>query len=259
MMMQVKGIEDSQLVNSYSSQKVDSERHLLNPLYLQNQQQLANSNPLPYTSVVTPPSTAGADSQIHDYATLDNFQPTVPQWPPQQPREYSDPTPPLNGEVAYYASSSGEAAAAYSEPLTQNGGYKVGEDGIVTDLQGYASLDPTAHHSYDYPQVNGEARVGTEGLSTLSIPQPYETPLESSYEDASSTNMSRSSTPLSARRESPKRREMDPVSNYTSLKGEEKSSPYAEHSPVPDVDQLSSPGRTVSSPTHDYATLEPPK
>lgn len=247
--MEVKAVDGNQLVNSYSSQKVDYERHLLNPLYLQKQQQMANTNPLPYTSVVTPPSTTGEDSQVHEYATLDNFQPTVLQWPLHQPQEYSNPTPSPNGEAVHYASSSGEASTGYSKPVVQDGSYIVGEDGIVTDLHGYATLDPTTHHSYDYPHTNGATSTfAAEVVSTLTVPQPYETPLESSYEDASSTNLSRSSTPLSVRSGSPGREE-----------GEEKSSPYAEPSPTPDADKPTSPSNVASCPTHDYATLEPPK
>lgn len=247
--MEVKAIDGNQLVNSYISQKVDHERHLLNPLYLQKREQMANNNPLPYASVVTPPSITGEDSQLHEYATLDNFQPTASQWPLQQPQEYSIPTPSSKGEVVRYTSSSGEASTAYSESVVRDGSYVVGEDGIVTDLQGYASLDPTAHHSYDYPHINGAASAfGAEVASTLSVPQPYETPLESSYEDASSNNLSRSSTPLSVRRGSPERGE-----------GEEKASPYAEPTSIPDADKSGSSSNTASFPAHDYATLEPPK
>lgn len=247
--MEVKAVDGNQLVNSYVSQKVDHERHLLNPLYLQKHDQMANNNPLPYASVVTPPSITGEDSQVHEYATLDNFQPTASQWPLQQPQEYSIPIPSPKGEVVHYTSSSGEASTAYSEAVVRDGSYVVGEDGTVTDLQGYASLDPSAHHSYDYPHINGAASAfGAEAVSTLSVPHPYETPLESSYEDASSTNLSRSSTPLSVRRETPERGE-----------GEEKASPYAEPIPILNADKPRSPNNTASFPTHDYATLEPPK
>ena len=244
--MQVKAKED-QLANSYSSQKGDPERHLLNPLYLQNQQQMVNSNPLPYASVVTPPSTAD-DSQLHEYATLDNFQPNVSQWPPEQPQEYSNPIVPVSGEK----DRTSGAPNVYSEPMLPGVSYKVGEDGIVTDLQGYASLDPTAH-SYDYAQTSGTAKSDAEGMSTLPIPQPYETPFESSYEDASSTNI----TPASSRRESPERNETSPATDHISPQVEERINPYAEPSPVPE-DRLAS-GNDEAPPTHDYATLEPPK
>ena len=246
---QVKAMENSQQSNSYSSHKGEPERLLFNPLYLNNQQQMANTNPLPYTSVVTPPSTAGEDSQLHEYATLDNFQPSIPPWPPQV-REYSSPTNPTHGEAA------AEAANAYSEPEYPHRECQVGEDGIVTDLQGYATLDPTAH-SYDYPQVNGAACNGAEGVATLPVPQPYQMPLESSYEDASSTNISRSSTPLSVggRRESPER------GDAGLLYVEDTASPYMEPvpSPTPQVNRPTAERDTISSPTHNYATLEPPK
>ncbi len=253
--IQVTGKED-QLANSYSSQKGggdDPERHLLNPLYLQNQQQMVNSNPLPYASVVTPPSTAD-DSQLHEYATLDNFQPTVNQWPPEKPQEYSNPIVAISG--AQNNRTSG-VPNVYSEPVLPGENYKVGEDGIVTDLQGYASLDPTAH-SYDYPLTSEGAKAGAaKGVSTLSIPQPYETPFESSYEDASSTNMSQSTTPAGSRRESPERKDTDPATNrHTSTTVEEKITPYAEPYPVPKDKTANS---DEAPPTHDYATLEPPK
>ena len=249
--------KEDQLANSYSSQKgVDPERHLLNPLYLQNQQQMANSNPLPYASVVTPPSTAD-DSQLHEYATLDDFQPTVSQWPPaaEQPQEYSNPVVAVGN--AQNNRTSG-VPNVYSEPVLPGENHKVGEDGIVTDLQGYASLDPTVH-SYECPLTGEGAKSGAEGMSTLPIPQPYETPFESSYEDASSTNMSRSTTPAGSRRESPERKDTDPATNHTSTQAaaEEEINPYAEPSRVTE-DKMANNG-DEAPPTHDYATLEPPK
>lgn len=254
---QVKSIEDSQLVNSYSSQKGDPERLLLNPLYLHNQQQMANTNPLPYTSVVTPPSTAEEYAQIHEYATLDNFQSTLSPWTiHQQPQEYSTPvtpspvTPsPVNRDVIPHNISPIEAANAYREATLENRNYQVGEDGIVTDLEGYAAIAPMAH-SYDCPQVNGAAVSGEEPTSTLPIPQPYETPFESSYEDASSTTISRASTPLSAKRESPERGEHKPASNTMSLERGGRINPYSSPSPRPDASD--EPG------SHNYATLESP-
>ena len=253
--IQVTGKED-QLANSYSSQKggggnPDHERHLFNPLYLQNQQQMANNNPLPYTSVVTPPSTAD-DSQLHEYATLDNFQPTVSQWPPTKPQEYSNPI------VAVSSAQNNRTSGVpniYSEPVLAGEKYKVGEDGIVTDLQGYASLDPTAH-SYDYALTSEGAKGESKGVSTLSIPQPYETPFESSYEDASSMNVSQSTTPAGSRRENPERKDTDPATNHTSTTAEERINPYAEPSPAPKDKTANS---DKAPPTHDYATLEPPK
>ena len=253
--IQITGKED-QLVNSYSSQKggggdPDHERHLLNPLYLQKQQQMANNNPLPYASVVTPPSTAD-DSQLHEYATLDNFQPTVSQWPPTQPQEYSNPV------VAISSAQNNRTSGVpnvYSEPVLPGEKYKVGEDGIVTDLQGYASLDPTAH-SYDYALTSEGTKGGSKGVSTLSIPQPYETPFESSYEDASSMNVSQSTTPAGSRRESPERKDTDLATKSTLTTAEEKVNPYAEPSPVPQDKMANS---DEAPPTHDYATLEPPK
>lgn len=248
--IQVTAKED-QLANSYSSQKGEPDRHLLNPLYLQNQQQMANSNPLPYASVVTPPSTAD-DSQLHEYATLDNFQPTVSQWPPEQPQEYSNPIIAVSSVQNNHTSG---VPNVYSEPVLPGESYKVGEDGIVTDLQGYASLDPTAH-SYAYPLTSEGAKSGAEGMSTLPIPQPYETPFESSYEDASSTNVSQSTTPAGSRRESPERKDADPATNHTSTQAGERINPYAEPSPVPEDKTANG---DEAPPTHDYATLEPPK
>ena len=253
--LQVTAKED-QLANSYSSQKggSDPEHHLLNPLYLQNQQQMANSNPLPYASVVTPPSTAD-DSQVHEYATLDDFQPTVSQWPPKQPQEYSNPVATAVSSTQNNRTSG--VPNVYSEPVLPHGSYKVGEDGIVTDLQGYASLDPTAH-SYDYPLTSEGAKSGAEGMSTLPIPQPYETPFESSYEDASSTNISRSTTPAGSRRESPERKDKDtdPATNHTSTQADERINPYTEPSPFPEDRTANGYEAPLS---HDYATLEPPK
>ena len=256
--------KEHQLANSYSSQKGEPERHLLNPLYHQNHQQTANSNPLPHASVVTPPSATADDLRPHEYASLDDFQPTVNQWPPQ-PQEYSNPTaiPPVAKETGYLS----KPPHAYSEPVLQNSGeYKVGEDGIVTDQQGYAALDPTVH-MYDQPQVNGAAAAskngGGEGISTLFVPQPYETPLESSYEDASSVNVSRSNTPLNERRESPERKE-SPATEYTSQQGEENTTPYATPSPNLNPyqnldDQPNSESQAAAPASHGYATLEPPK
>ena len=238
-------MDSNQVVNSYASQKGDPERLLLNPLYLQNQHQMANTNPLPYSSVLTPPSTAGVDPQIHDYATLDNFQSTH-----CQPQEYSAPvTPsPVIGCITPQAPYT-EAANAYSEPAVNEGNYRVGEDGVLTDLQGYATLDPTAH-TYECPQANAAAASGGEDhVSTLHIPQPYETPFESSYEDASSTTMSRASTPLSERssRDSPERREtIEPENSQR----EEKINPYTTSFLKPEIQV---PG------SHNYATLESPK
>ena len=221
---------------------------------------------------MTPPSTAD-DTQFHDYATLDDFQPTVSQWPPKEPQEYSDPvnapvnrgkirtsgvpnvynepmlpgenravqpqeySDPVNVPVNGGKIRTSGLANVYNEPMHPGEKRAVGKDGIVTDRQGYAMLDPVAR-SYEGPMTNGAQKNVAEGISSLPVPQSYETPFETSfgslYEDASSTNVSRSTTPVNMRRESPEGNDTNLATNHTLSEKEACS-------------------------THNYATLESPK